>query len=276
MLVNFAKMHGLGNDFVVIDQISQNVRLHTAHIKRIADRHLGIGCDQVLLIEPPIRPEADFFYRIYNADGKEVEQCGNGARCAARFFYDSGFTNRLHLNADCLAGPIDFILEPEDLVTVNMGLPRFHPSEIPFDTKTEALTYTLKVNDSDLEISAISMGNPHAVLQISDIEDCHVKKWGGKLVKHPQFPEGTNVEFMQIIDRKHIRLRVYERGVGETKACGSGAAAAVVAGIRLGLLDNEVQVSFSTGDLSIQWEGLGKAVYLKGPTRSIFIGRFLL
>lgn len=274
MLINFTKMHGLGNDFVVIDLMTQSVKLRPSHIKRIADRHIGIGCDQVLLIEPPIRPEADFYYRIYNADGHEVEQCGNGARCAARFFYDAGFTNQKTITADCLAGPLEFTIESSDIVTVNMGHPKFK----------EMLTYPLEIENTPYNLHVVSVGNPHAVLQVSDIESAPVKKLGSIISKHAFFPYETNVEFMQIIDRTQIRLRVFERGVGETLACGSGACAAVIAGIGLGLLDPIVEVLFPKGNLKIRWEGnilkhkssKNNAVYMTGPAVSVFIGRFLL
>lgn len=280
MFVNFTKMHSLSNDFVVIDLITQNVRLHTAHIKRIADRHLGIGCDQILLIEPPIHPEADFYYRIYNADGSEVEQCGNGARCAARFFYDVGFSNTLNLRADCLAGRVEFTIENEDSIIMNMGMPRFQPAEIPFEATEEALTYDLSVEENTaekkIEISLVSMGNPHAVIPVSNLDEVNVKKLGPKIAKHSRFPQHTNVEFMQVLNRDHIRLRVYERGVGETHSCGSGAAGAVVAGIRLGLLNSTVQVTFATGTLRVKWEGLENPVFLTGPAISVYVGRFRL
>jgi diaminopimelate epimerase len=269
-------MHGLGNDFVVIDLITQNVRLHAAQIRRIADRHLGIGCDQVLLIEPPMEPDRDFFYRIYNADGYEVEQCGNGARCAARFFYDSGFTLTPHLKANCLSGPIDFQIEEDGSITVNMGMPKFKPHNIPLDVNETALLYPIVIEDQEIKFSALSVGNPHAVLQVPVIETAPVKTLGPLLAKHSIFPNGTNVEFMQIINRNHIRLRVFERGVGETMACGTGACAAVVAGIRLGLLDNEVKVVFGTGDLIVRWEGGKNPIYMTGPAISVYVGRFRL
>jgi diaminopimelate epimerase len=264
MLVNFTKMQGLGNDFVVIDLITQPVKLRTSQIKRIADRHLGIGCDQVILIEPPIRAIADFFYRIFNANGQEVEQCGNGARCAARFFFDAGFTNQRSLQADCLAGPMEFTIEDHDIVTANMGIPRFR----------ETLTHTIKIEPSELSLHIVSMGNPHAVLQVADIESAPVKKVGPELSKHPFFPDGTNVGFMQILTPSHIRLRVYERGVGETFSCGTGACAAVVAGITLGLLDNTVKVDFLKGNMKISWQGKDTPVYMTGPAKSVFVGRF--
>lgn len=287
MLVNFVKMHGLGNDFVVIDLITQNIRLHSDHIKQIANRHFGIGCDQVILIEPPISGDRDFYYRIYNTDGSEAEQCGNGARCAARFFYDAGFvkSGRATLAADCLAGPVTFQLESNDDITVNMGVPVFELSKIPMiadNTVKESqalcasMLYSCKVADQIIQFFPVSIGNPHIVLQVPSIETALVNTLGPLLEKHPQFPNGTNVGFMQIVDRHHISLRVYERGVGETLACGSGASAAVVAGIQQDLLTSPVTVSFSSGQLSLRWEGDQNEIFLSGPTVSVFFGRFRL
>ena len=269
-------MHGLGNDFVVIDLISQAVRLRTAQIRRIADRHLGIGCDQVLLIEPPTRTTADFYLRIFNANGNEVEHCGNGARCAARFFYDMGFSNKPTLEADCLAGPLSFVMDEQGDVTVNMGIPTFNPSEVPFISNTEALQYPITLENVEYQMSALSMGNPHAVLQVPDIALAPVKQLGSLISKHTYFPKETNVGFMQLIDKNQIYLRVYERGVGETFACGSGACAAVVAGIRLGLLNSPVSVVFSKGRLQIAWGAFNAPVMMIGPATRVFIGRFRL
>ncbi len=271
-------MHGLGNDFVVIDLITQTARLRTNQIRRIADRHLGVGCDQVLLIEPPTRTTADFYLRIFNANGDEAEHCGNGARCAARFFYDMGFSHHPRLEADCLAGALSFVMHEkgENDVTINMGIPRFHPSEVPFNSKAEALQYPIILENVEYQMSVLSMGNPHAVIQIPDIALAPVKKIGALISKHPDFSKGTNVGFMQIIDKHQIGLRVYERGVGETFACGSGACAAVVAGIRLGLLNSPVWVAFSKGKLQIAWEGFNTPVMMTGPTTRVFIGRFRL
>ncbi len=276
MLINFTKMHGLGNDFVLIELITQSIKLHNAHIKRIANRHLGIGCDQVLLIEPPIRGTADFYFRIFNANGQEVEQCGNGARCAARFFYDMGFTNNRILLADCLGGFLKCKIEEDENVTINMGLPIFTPKDIPFITNQEALIYPINIENNVLSISSLSMGNPHAIIETPNIESAPVKKIGPLLSKHPSFPKETNVSFMQVIDRSHIRLRVYERGVGETLACGTAACASVVAGIRLGLLDSPTSVIFPQGALKISWNDITSPVYMTGKTNSTFIGRFRL
>ncbi len=265
MLINFTKMHGLGNDFVVIDLITQTARLRTGHIQRIADRHLGIGCDQVLLIEPPTRKTADFYFRIYNANGNEVEQCGNGARCAARFFYDMGFTSNHALEADCLAGPLKFVMNDTGDVTVDMGLP-----------KTEPLEYPITIENTEYKISILSMGNPHAILQVSDVAEAPVQKIGALISKHRHFPKETNVGFMQLMDKHTIALRVYERGVGETFACGSNACAAVVAGIQQGLLESPVSVIFSKGKLNITWDGVNTPVMMTGPATRVFVGRFRL
>jgi len=280
MLVNFIKMQGLGNDFVVIDLITQNVKLHSAHMKRIADRHLGIGCDQIILIEPPIAADKDFFYRIFNADGTEVEQCGNGARCAARYFYDAGFTEHTRelLKADCLAGPQELRLESNHTVTVNVGKPILNPAEIPMipEKDLNAPLYTSTIEGQEIQFFPVSMGNPHMVLRVPSVETAQVETWGSLLTKNSQFPQGTNVEFMQIENPEHIRLRVYERGVGETLACGSGACAAAVAGIKQNLLKSPVTVSFREGDLKIRWDGDTEPVYMTGPAISVFTGRFRL
>jgi len=276
MLVNFTKMHGLGNDFVVIDLITQPIKLSAAQIKRIADRHLGIGCDQLLLIEPPTRSKADFYYRIFNSNGQEVEQCGNGIRCAARFFYDMGFTHNTTLEADCLAGRIKCMIETNGEVSIDMGKPIFNPPEIPFTATKTALTYPISIDNTEILMSVISMGNPHAIIQVQHGEEAYLKKIGPLLSKHSSFPKETNVGFMQVVDRNQIHLRVYERHVGETKACGTAACAAAVAGIRLGLLDSPVSVNFATGQLNISWKGVQQPVYMIGPVSTVFVGRFRL
>ncbi len=274
MLINFTKMHGLGNDFVVIDLITQSLKLSSTHIQRIADRHIGIGCDQVLLIEPPIHKSADFYLRIFNKDGKEVEQCGNGIRCATQFFYDMGFTNDRTIYSNCLAGPITASIEDDGNVRVNMGIPKFMPTDIPFTTHTEALLYPLMIEDKEILVSLVSMGNPHAILKVANIETAPVKKIGPLISMHSHFPKETNVSFLQILDRSHVRLRVYERGVGETLACGSAACAAVCAGIRLEVLDNVVRVDFLKGTLKVQWSEPHESVYMTGPATYVYIGRF--
>jgi len=276
MRVNFAKMQALGNDFVVVDLISQYLKLHMAHIKRIASRHFGIGCDQVLLIEPPLSEDSDFCFRIFNSNGQEAEFSGNGARCAARFFHNFGFTNRTHLKADCLAGKIELNISDNETITVGMGKPRFAPEEIPFIAPKQSMIYSLMVDNAPVEFAALSLGNPHAVIQVPNLETAPIKKLGNILSKHSHFPKGVNVGFMQIMDPHHIRLRVFERGAGQTLACGSGACAAAVAGIKQGLLESPVTVSFSKGKLKVTWDNPNGSIYLNGPASTVFIGEFRL
>lgn len=263
-------MHALGNDFIVIDLITQHLILNTADIQKLTHRHIGLGCDQLLLIEPPIRPEADFYYRIFNADGSEAEQCGNGARCVARFFYDSGLTDKTHLLGDCLAGPVEFDIKPDNEITVNMGQPIF----IPF-TPPDFCQYP---------ITLLSLGNPHLIVLVPDMYAPEIQTLYNKLSKLPEFStQGINIGIMQIIHRSHIQLRVFERGAGETLACGSNACAAVIAGHRLGLLDTAVTVAFAMGTLTVFWAGMDGIqndvtlpVSMSGPTTHVFIGQFRL
>lgn len=270
MNIKFTKMHGAGNDFVVIDAINQTVDLSAEQIRHIADRHMGVGCDQLLLVERPTRDDADFRYRIFNADGSEVEQCGNGARCFVRFVHDHGLTQQHEIRVETASGIIVPKLENDGRVTVNMGAPRFDPADIPFIAPERALTYTLDIDSNDLTICALSMGNPHAVLLVDDVDTAPVTPIGSLIEIHPRFPNRVNAGFMQIIDRSHIRLRVFERGAGETLACGTGACAAVVAGISLGLLDQQVEVSTHGGTLTISWDGGNTPVWLTGPTVNVF------
>ncbi|MCB1617045.1 MAG: diaminopimelate epimerase [Pseudomonadales bacterium] len=276
MILRFTKMHGLGNDFVVIDLVTQRARLTEEQIRFLSDRHLGIGCDQLLLVEPPRTPEADFLYRIFNADGREVEQCGNGARCFARFVHENRLTAKNRILAETAGGLIELNLNNNATVTVNMGPPVFRPENIPFQAEQEASTYMLAINDTQYEISAVSMGNPHAVLLVENTDSAPVKKIGSKIECHARFPNKVNVGFMQIVDRKHIRLRVYERGVGETRACGTGACAAVVSGIERGLLDKAVRVDLPGGSLQIEWQGRNKPVLMTGEATSVFRGQVRL
>ncbi|BBO99321.1 diaminopimelate epimerase [Sulfuriferula nivalis] len=270
MNIKFTKMHGAGNDFVVIDAINQTVNLSAEQIRHIADRHMGVGCDQLLLVERPTRDDADFRYRIFNADGSEVEQCGNGARCFVRFVHDHSLTQQHEIRVETASGIIVPKLENDGRVTVNMGAPRFEPVDIPFVATERALTYTLDVAGKDLTICALSMGNPHAVLLVDDVDTAPVTTSGALIEIHPRFPNRVNAGFMQIVDRSHIRLRVFERGAGETLACGTGACAAVVAGISLGLLDQQVEVSTHGGTLTISWGGGNTPVWLTGPTVNVF------
>lgn len=276
MQLRFTKMHGIGNDFVVIDAISQHVQLSAAQIQRIANRHFGVGCDQLLLVEASSLPDVDFRYRIFNADGGEVEQCGNGARCFVRYVHDHGMTNKNEILVETAKGLITLTLETSGQVTVNMGAPRFAPEAIPFLAPAEAISYDLQVAGERVVISAVSMGNPHAVQVVKDTEKAPVAIQGPLIEAHSQFPQRVNAGFMQILDRTHIQLRVYERGSGETLACGSGACAAVVAGIRLGLLDQQVRVTMRGGELNIQWAGEGEPVWMTGPAESIFEGTLAL
>lgn len=265
-------MHGLGNDFVVIDAINQSVSFTVEQVRFIADRHFGIGCDQLLLVEKADRPEADFLYRIFNADGSEVEQCGNGARCFARFVKEQGLTDKNEIPVQTASGLITLHIESDGQVRVDMGVPVFAPEQIPFTADVAALRYALEVDGSQLEIGAVSMGNPHAVIQVDDIEQAAVTSLGAKIESHARFPQRVNVGFMQLIDRNHIRLRVYERGAGETLACGTGACAAMVVGRQQGLLDDKVVVSLPGGDLIINWSGDNQAVMMTGPAQSVFEG----
>ena len=271
MRIKFTKMHGLGNDFVVIDGVGQPVSLSTEQLQRLADRHFGVGCDQVLLIEIA-EGDADYRYRIFNADGGEVEQCGNGARCFARYVHDRGMTRKREIRVETLGGVIIPRLEADGEVTVNMGAPKFEPREIPFVAEKRAPTYPLDIDSKQLEISVVSMGNPHAVQWVPDIDDAPVLTEGAMIEGHPRFPQRVNAGYMQVIDRHHIRLRVYERGAGETLACGTGACAAVVAGIQRGMLESPVEVSFRGGDLFIRWEGEDQPVWMTGPAVTVFDG----
>lgn len=274
-LISFTKMHGLGNDFMVIDGTTQPILPTPEQIRRWADRHFGIGFDQLLLVEPPTQPDTLFTYRIFNADGCEVEQCGNGARCFARFVLDKGLTAEHTIPVGTKSGRIVLYVTDSGDITVNMGCPRLIPSDIPFIAAEPATAYTLELpEDTHVQIDALSMGNPHAVLDVPDTETAPVKKIGAQIESHPRFPQRVNVGFMQIITRQHIRLRVYERGAGETLACGTGATAAVVSGIRRGLLDSPCRVSVRGGELSISW--LGKSTepaWMTGSAERVFEGK---
>lgn len=260
-------MHALGNDFIVIDLITQHLMLNTEDIQKITHRRTGLGCDQLLLIEPPIRKEADFYYRIFNRDGSEAEQCGNGARCIARFFYDAGLSDKTHLLGDCLAGSVEFDIESINEVTVKMG----HPTFIPF-TPPAFCNYPVVL---------LSLGNPHLIVIVPNIHAPEIKILCKQLSKLPEFStQGINISIVQILHRTHIQLRVFERGVGETLACGTGACAAMIAGRYLGLLDTCVTTAFALGSLTVRWEGsqndLQSPVWMGGPTTHVFIGQFRL
>lgn len=272
MKLHFTKMHGLGNDFVVIDGIRQTVALTAERIRLLADRRFGVGCDQVLLVEAAEAAEVDFRYRIFNADGGEVGQCGNGARCLARFVRDQGLTDRDDLCVETLSGRLQLRLEADGQVTVDMGQPRFEPVDIPFFADERASRYLIAADGVDLEIGAVSMGNPHAVLRVDAVEDAPVAHLGPLLERHGRFPQRTNVGFMQIVAPNQIRLRVFERGTGETLACGSGACAAVAVGRVWGRLEPKVRVELPGGGLTIHWAGEGHSVLMTGPAASVFEG----
>ncbi len=272
-MINFTKMHGLGNDFVVIDAINQHINLTSEQIRRLSDRHFGIGFDQLLLVEKAISANADFKYRIFNADGGEVAQCGNGARCFARFVRDKKLSDKEEICVDTDSGQLLLRFDDDNLITVNMGIPRHTPAEIPLLTEEESRFYTVLVNDTEKAFGAVSIGNPHAVIQVTDIKTAPVTELGKALESHAFFPERVNVGFMQIVDRQHIKLRVFERGAAETLACGSGACAAVVVGIEHNLLDHTVCVELPGGTLSINWPGRGEPVLMTGPAISVFEGQ---
>jgi diaminopimelate epimerase len=272
--LKFTKMQGLGNDFVMLDGIRQRIELSRAQIARLADRHFGVGCDQVLLVERPSRADADFRYRIFNADGGEVEQCGNGARCFVHFVRDCGLTAKRTIRVETRGGVIEPTLEPDGQVRVDMGVPRFEADAIPFIGGSATATQTLDVAGESVTISALSMGNPHAVQVVPDVEAAPVAAQGPLLERHPHFPRGVNAGYMQVVDRANIRLRVWERGAGETLACGTGACAAVVTGIRRGLLDSAVRVGTRGGELAIRWDGPGEPVLMTGPATTVFEGEW--
>ena len=271
MKLKFTKMHGLGNDFVVLDGVNQFVSLSPEQLRQLANRHYGVGCDQILLIETA-QGNADFRYRIFNADGNEVEQCGNGARCFVRYVHDRGLTGKTEIRVETRGGLIMPRLEANGQVSVNMGAPRFEPGEIPFIAENRELTYALDVGGRQVEISAVSMGNPHATQVVADVDRAPVSTEGPLIESHPRFPQRVNAGYMQVLDRRHIRLRVYERGAGETLSCGTGACAAVVTGIQRGLLEHEVKVSFHSGDLFVNWEGGDQPVWMTGPAVTVFDG----
>ncbi|MHB8534256.1 MAG: diaminopimelate epimerase [Sulfuricaulis sp.] len=272
MTAPFTKMHGAGNDFVVFDAVSRPIFLSPEKIRRIADRRFGIGCDQVLLVERPTVDGADFRYRIFNADGGEVEQCGNGARCFLQFVRDKRLTTKDEIAVQTLSGMIHPRLEVDGKVTVNMGVPRFEPSEVPFEASARENVYDLKVDGQTVSVSVLSMGNPHVVQLVPEVDSAPVNTQGPLIERHPRFPQRVNAGYMQIVDRRRIRLRVHERGAGETLACGTGACAAVVAGRQRGLLDDKVDVKLLGGTLRVSWSGEGQPVWMSGPAVTVFEG----
>jgi diaminopimelate epimerase len=287
-MIKFTKMHGLGNDFMVIDAINQDINLSAEHIRFMSDRHFGIGFDQLLLVEKPDTAETDFKYRIFNADGSEVAQCGNGARCFARFIRDKHLSDKDEIRVSTDAGVLVLHFDANDMITINMGIPKHKPAEIPLIAEEEAKFYSVNLADERRQIDnfsnhvsqrafgAVSMGNPHAVMQVHDIKTAHVLSVGAQLESHTVFPERANIGFMQVIDPQHIKLRVYERGAGETLACGSGACAAVVIGIEQHLLAHDVLVELPGGNLNIRWAGRGEPVFMTGPASSVYDGSITL
>ncbi len=272
-MLKFSKMHGLGNDFIVIDAIRQSVSLTTAQVRFLADRHFGIGCDQLLLVEKSDHADVDFRYRIFNADGGEVSQCGNGARCFAQFVYDNELTKKTTIAVETGSGVIYPTLQHDGQISVDMGQPRFLPEQVPFRVAEAANTYMLAIEPGhQVEIAALSMGNPHAVMLVDDVDTAPVLEIGPLIEAHPQFPERVNVGFMQLVSHDAIKLRVYERGAGETSACGTGACAAVVSGIRRGLLARDVTVQLSGGQLQISWPNEQASVTMTGPATHVFDG----
>lgn len=276
MRLKFSKMHGLGNDFVIIDAIRQQVAMTGERARLLASRRRGIGCDQVLLVEPPRGSQTDFHYRIFNADGSEAEHCGNGARCFARFVHDRGLTDKREIRAETKTGIIDLALLDDGQVRVRMGVPRFEPAAVPFLADARAPAYDLGVGCQALRIGVLSMGNPHAVLAVDDVASAPVATLGPCIETDSRFPNRTNVGFMQVLDSGHIQLRVWERGAGETEACGSGACAAMVIGRLWGELDEQVCVSLPGGDLLIEWPGEGETVTMTGPATHVYDGEIAL
>ncbi|WP_114416701.1 diaminopimelate epimerase [Marinospirillum perlucidum] len=276
MLLHFTKMQGLGNDFMMVDLISQKARLRTEQIRRLADRHFGIGFDQLLTVEAPRTPDADFRYRIYNADGSEVENCGNGARCFAVFVRDRKLTSKQTLKVETAGGPLTLQVRDDGQVTVNMGIPQLSPDQIPFQAEVQAKSYALDVDGQTLNIGAVSMGNPHAVLRVDQVDEAAVERLGPLIENHVRFPKRVNAGFLQVQERNQARLRVFERGVGETLACGTGACAAMVSGRIQGWFDSWVDIQLPGGHLQIEWPGEGHPVMMTGPAKKVYEGQIYL
>jgi diaminopimelate epimerase len=274
--LEFTKMHGLGNDFVVIDGISQSVALTPEQLRFLADRHFGVGCDQILLVERAVSSNADFQYRIFNADGSEVSQCGNGARCFAKFVRDKKLTDKRELIVETRSGQLVLVIEHGDNVRVNMGVPRHNPEEIPLRADSYSKIYTVNIDSREYSFGSVSLGNPHAVIEVSDLDQAPVQRVGSLIERHALFPERVNVGFMQVLHPRHIKLRVFERGSGETLACGSGACAAVVIGIESNKLTSPVRVDLRGGALMIAWDGRNHPVYMSGPAATVYEGKIEL
>lgn len=272
MMTPFSKMHGLGNDFVVFESLTQNIHVNPTMVRKIADRHTGIGCDQLLIIAPPRDGAYDFSVRYFNADGSEAEQCGNGLRCAARYVFDKKFTGKRALQVQTATGVMALDINDDNSITANMGQPELEPAQVPFAAAQRSVLYPIEVDGDNYQIGVVSMGNPHAVLQVPCVANAQVATLGPKLEQHPRFCNRVNVGFMQIENRQQINLRVHERGAGETRACGTGACAAVVAGIQQQLLESLVRVSLPGGALTIEWSGEGHALSMTGPAVNVFNG----
>ena len=276
MLLRFTKMHGLGNDFMVVDLISQRVHLSPEQIRYLGNRNTGVGFDQLLLVETPQSPDVDFRYRIFNSNGTEVEHCGNGARCFAKFVHDQRLTGKRDISVQTSNGRIMLKMRDDHAVGVDMGEPVLQPDQVPFEATTQAPSYSLEQDGHNYTLGVVSMGNPHAVLVVDDVASAPVLELGSKLEQHPRFPNKANIGFMQIVDRNTIKLRVFERGVGETKACGTGACAAVVVGQQQGLLDTNVTTQLTGGNLAIQWQGPGHHLFMDGPAAHVYEGQIKL
>lgn len=273
MIVEFTKMHGLGNDFMVVDMISQHAFFRPEQVRRLADRRMGIGFDQMLLVEPPSKPDMDFKYRIFNADGSEVEQCGNGARCFAVFVREQGLTDKSVVRVETSNADIELFIQDDGRVRVDMGEPVLEPDAVPFVADEQHASYQLDLEDEVFELSAVSMGNPHGVLLVDDVATADVDRLGPVLESHVRFPNKANIGFMEVVHARFIKLRVFERGSGETLACGTGACAAVVAGIERGLLQSPVEVKLPGGNLNIEWQGRGHNLIMVGPAVTVYKGQ---
>ena len=276
MLLRFTKMHGLGNDFMVLDLVSQHAHIQPKHAKQWGDRHTGVGFDQLLLVEPPSNPDVDFRYRIFNSDGSEVEQCGNGARCFARFVLDKRLTMKRQIRVETSGGIIELDVRADGQISVDMGAPILEPARIPFQAESQALSYNVDVDGTTVQLAAVSMGNPHGVLRVDSVESAPVHTLGPKLEHHPRFPKRANIGFLEITDRQHGKLRVWERGAGETQACGTGACAAAVAAISQGWMDSPLQLELPGGRLFLEWAGPGHPVMMTGPAVRVYEGQVRL
>lgn len=276
MLLHFTKMHGLGNDFMVIDLVTQNLHITSDHVKKWSDRHTGIGFDQLLIVEAPSQPNVDFRYRIFNADGSEVEQCGNGARCFAKFVRNKRLTAKKHIIVETASGIIELHIQPNNQVRVDMGKARFTPKEVPFLSEQQADYYQLNIEELTIELSVVSMGNPHAVIRTENINIAPVQTLGPKIETHSHFPNRVNVGFIEVIDKHHANLRVWERGAGETNACGTGACAAAVIAIQNNWMDSPVTIQLPGGQLTIEWNGIDHSVFMTGDAVTVYEGKIQL